>query len=140
VTGVVERHPRSGTDVLTSVALDFSPGQAVGLCSTQMVAAQRVVIYGSRGRIDVEIPFNAPPDRPCRVFVDDGSSLGGPWKETIELPTCNQYTVQGDLFSRAVRGLGPLPYPLEDSVQNMRVIDAVFRAAESGRWEGIPNP
>jgi predicted dehydrogenase len=135
VAGAVERDPRSGTDVLTSLMMDFAPGQAIGICSTQLVPAQRVVIYGSRGRIDVEVPFNAPPDRPCRVFVDDGTTLQGAWKETIELETCNQYTVQGDLFSRAVRGLGPLPYPLEDSVLNMRAIDAVFRAAKTGQWE-----
>jgi predicted dehydrogenase len=137
VAAVIERDARMGIDILTSLMLDFAPGQAAGTCSTQLVPAQRVIVYGSRGRIDVEIPFNAPPDRPCRLFVDDGSTLSGTWKETIELPTCNQYTVQGDLFSRAVRGQGPLPYPLEDSVLNMRVIDAVFKAAESGRWEEI---
>ena len=135
VAVLIERDDRGGTDILTSVLLDFAPGQATGFCSTQLVPAQRVLVFGTRGRIDVEIPFNAPPDRPCRVFVDDGSTLHGAWKETIELETCNQYTLQGDLFSRAVRGLGPLPYPLEDSVQNMRVIDALFKAAESGRWE-----
>ncbi len=137
VSGSLDRDPRSGTDIVTSVAFDFAPGQAVGLCSTQMVPAQRVIIYGSKGRIDVEIPFNAPPDKPCRVFVDDGSTLSGPWKDTIELPTTNQYTVQGDRFSRAVRGLEPLPYPLEDAIANMRVIDAVFRAAAAGTWETV---
>jgi predicted dehydrogenase len=136
VSAASERDPRFGTDILTSLMLDFAPGQASGTCSTQMVPAQRVHVFGSRGRIEVEIPFNAPPDRPCRVFVDDGSTLGAVG-QTIELETCNQYTVQGDLFSRAVRGLGPVPYPLEDSVLNMRVIDAVFRAAESGAWEEL---
>ena len=136
VSGALERDPRFGTDILTSLMLDFAPGQACGTCSTQLVPAQRVHVFGSRGRIEVEIPFNAPPDRPCRLFVDDGSTLGAVG-ETIELPTCNQYTVQGDLFSRAVRGLGPLPYPLEDSILNMRVIDAVFEAAESGKWVGL---
>jgi predicted dehydrogenase len=137
VAAAMERDPRFGTDVLTTMAMDFAPGLTTGICSTQMVPSQRVHVFGSRGRIDVEIPFNAPPDRPCRVFVDDGSTLSGPWQHTIELETCNQYTVQGDLFSRAVRGLGPVPYPLEDSVQNMRVIDAVFKAAETGRWEDL---
>ena len=137
VSGAIERDARSGTDILTSLAMDFGPGQAIGVCSTRMVPAQRVLVYGTRGRIDVEIPFNAPIDRPCRLFVDDGSTLGGPWQQTIELETCNQYTVQGDLFSRAVRGLSPVPYPLEDSVLNMRVIDAVFRAAKSGGWETL---
>lgn len=134
VAGSMDRDPRSGTDIVTSLALDFAPGQASGVCSTQMVAAQRVNVFGTRGRIEVEIPFNAPPDRPNRLFVDDGSTPGRP-QETIELPVCNQYTVQGDLFSQAVRGLLPQPYPLEDSILNMRVIDAVFRAAEAGRWE-----
>ena len=135
VSGGIEREPRSGTDILTSIVLDFAPGQAIGVCSTQLVPAQRVIVYGTRGRIDVEIPFNAPADRPCRLFVDDGSTLGGVWQQAIELDTCNQYTRQGDLFSRAVLGLEPVPYPLEDSVLNMRVIDAVFRAAESGKWQ-----
>ena len=134
VAATVERDPRSGTDIVTSLALDFAPGQATGVCSTQMVPSQRVNVFGTRGRIEVEIPFNAPPDRPNRLFVDDGSTLGQP-QEIIELPVCNQYTVQGDLFSQAVRGLIPLPYPLEDSILNMKVIDAAFRAADSGRWE-----
>jgi predicted dehydrogenase len=135
VAGAIERDPRSGVDILTSLLMDFSPGQAAGVCSTQLVPSQRVIMFGTHGRVEIEIPFNAPPDRPNRVFVDDGSTLGGPPQETITLETCNQYTLQGDLFSRTVRGLGPLPYPLEDSIANMRVIDAVFRAAESGRWE-----
>ena len=134
VSGSMDRDPRSGTDIVTTLALDFDPGQASGVCSTQMVAAQRVNVFGTRGRIEVEIPFNAPSDRPNRLFIDDGSALGQP-QETIELPVSNQYTVQGDLFSQAVRGLGPVPYPLEDSVLNMQVIDAVFRATESRRWE-----
>ena len=133
--GVMERDPRSGTDILTTVMLDFAPGQASGFCSTQLVPAQRVQVFGVKGRIDVEIPFNAPPTKPCRVFVDDGLPPGSAPSETIEIETCNQYTVQGDLFSRAVRGKGPVPYPLEDSVLNMRVIDAIVRSVESGRWE-----
>jgi predicted dehydrogenase len=136
VAAVIERDARFGVDILTSLLMDFAPGQAAGVCSMQLVPSQRMIMFGTRGRVEIEIPFNAPPDRPCLVFVDDGSTLGGPMKETLTLDTCNQYTIQGDLFSRAVRGLAPLPYPLEDSIANMRVIDAVFRAAESERWEG----
>ena len=104
VSGSLDRDPRSGTDIVTSVAFDFAPGQAVGLCSTQMVPAQRVIIYGSKGRIDVEIPFNAPPDKPCRVFVDDGSTLSGPWKDTIELT--DDQSVHGAGRSFLSRGPG----------------------------------
>jgi predicted dehydrogenase len=99
------------------------------------VPYQRVQVIGTRGRIDVEIPFNAPPDRPCRVFLDDGSDLTGAGMETIAFETCDQYTIQGDLFSRAILDGTPVPIPLEDALGNARAIAAVFRSAESGRWE-----
>jgi predicted dehydrogenase len=133
--GLAERDPEMGTDRLASVLLDFPSGQAVFTCSTQLVPYQRVQFFGTRGRIEVEIPFNAPADRPTRIFIDDGSDLLGSGVEVREFGTCDQYTIQGDLFSRAVREGGEQPIPLEDAVKNMAVIDAVFRSAESGRWE-----
>jgi len=135
VMGLVERDEATGTDTLTSMMLDFPSGHAVGSCSTRTVPYQRVQIFGTTGRVEVEIPFNAPPDRPCRVFVDDGRDLFGGGIETIALDTCDQYTVQGDLFSRAVLENTEVPYPLEISLQNMRLIEAVFRSARSGQWE-----
>jgi predicted dehydrogenase len=135
VMGLVERDPDMGVDRVASILLDFDPGQAAATCSTQAVAYQRVQIVGTTGRIEIEIPFNAPADRPCRLFVDDGRDLFGGGIETITLPTVNQYTVQGDLFSEAVRRGGPVAYPLEDTIANRRAIDAVFRSAERGRWE-----
>jgi predicted dehydrogenase len=101
------------------------------------VPYQRVQLFGHRGRLEVEIPFNAPPDRPCRIFVDDGRDVFGGGMETIALETCDQYTIQGDLFARAVRGDGAVAYPLEMTVQNMRLIEAVFRSAERGEWETV---
>jgi predicted dehydrogenase len=90
--------------------------------------------HGTRGRVEVEIPFNSPDDRPTRLLVFDNSNAAGV-AEVIELPPCDQYTIQGDLFSRAVREGGDTPLPLEDSVKNMAVIEAIFRSADSGRWE-----
>jgi predicted dehydrogenase len=133
--GLVERDPAMGTDRLTSAILDFPSGRATFTCSTQLVPYQRMLFFGTRGRIEVEIPFNAPNDRPARVFVDDGSDIFGSGVEVVEFATCDQYTIQGDLFSRAVREGTEQPIPLEDAVKNMAVIDAVFRSAESGRWE-----
>ena len=98
---------------------------------------QRVQMFGTRGRIEVEIPFNAPPDRPCRIFVDDGRDLFGGGTEIIELPVVDQYTVQAEQFARAIRGTGAVPVPLEDAVANMEVIDALFRSAETGQWEVV---
>ena len=134
---LVDRDPAMQVDRLASILLDFDKGQAVGTCSTQAVAYQRVHVVGTTGRIEIEIPFNAPPDRPCRIFVDDGRTLSGEGRETIEMPIVDQYTVQGDLFSAAVLENGPVVYPLEDSVANMRAIEAVFRSEETGQWATV---
>ncbi len=134
VIGLVERDPEMKIDRLTSAILDFPSGQATFTCSTQLVFYQRAQFYGTSGRIEIRIPFNAPPDRPCEIYVDDGSDLEGGGVETIALPVCDQYAIQGDDFSRALREATPPATPLEDAVQNMRVIEAIFRSAESGRW------
>ncbi len=135
VMGLLERDPDMHIDRLGSAILDFPSGQAVFTCSTQLVAYQRMQFFGTRGRIEIEIPFNAPPDRPCRLFVDDGSDLFGAGIQTETFPVCDQYTIQGDLFSRAIRGEGEVPVPIQDAVRNMAVIDALFRSAESNQWE-----
>ena len=135
VFGVTVEDPEMRTDVVTSGVLDFPAGQSVFTCSTQAVPYQRVQIFGTAGRIEVEIPFNAPPDRPCRIFVDPGTDLSGRTAEIVEFPVCDQHAIQGDLFSQSVREGTRLPVPLEGSVQNMAVIDAIFRSGKSGRWE-----
>ena len=132
---VVERDSEFKIDRLASVILDFPSGQAIFTCSTQLVAYQRMQFLGTRGRIEIEIPFNAPTDRPCRIFVDDGRDVFGGGVSTETLSTCDQYTIQGDAFSRAIRGDGDVPVSIEDAIGNMAVIEAVFRSAETGRWE-----
>ena len=130
----VNRDAGSRVDTLTSLTLDFPGGHAIGTCSTRLVPYQRVQIFGTKGRLEIEIPFNAPPDRPCRIFVDDGRDLFGGGVERIEIPTCDQYTIQGDLFSKAIQEDGPVTYPLERTLQNMRIIEAAFRSGEAGAW------
>jgi predicted dehydrogenase len=132
---LVERDPEMQIDRLASGLLDFPSGQSAFICGTQLVPYQRMQLFGTTGRIEIEIPFNAPPDRPCRIFVDDGSDLFGAGIHTETFPICDQYTIQGDLFSQAIRGEGQVPVPLEDAIRNMAVIDALFRSAESGGWE-----
>ena len=135
VSGKLERDPEWGTDRLASAILDFPSGQATFTCSTQMVPYQRMQFLGTKGRIEIEIPFNAPNDRPGRIFVDDGGNIFGDDISTESFPTCDQYTIQGDVFSRAIRENREVPVPLEDAIKNMAVIEAVFRSAESGIWE-----
>jgi len=150
VSALIDRDPEMEIDHLTSFIMDFATDNlaggdsstakrtgrhSIGTCSTQAAPYQRVQIVGTRGRIEIEVPFNAPPNRPCRIFVDDGSSLFGKGVEVVEFPVCNQYTIQGDLFSKAIRGDGEQAVSVEDSIENMEVIEAVFRSAKSGAWE-----
>jgi predicted dehydrogenase len=135
VLAAIERDPRLGVDRLTSAIMEFPDGHATFTCSMQLVPFQRMQVMGTKARVEVEIPFNASPDRGCRLLVDDGSDLFGGGVETIELPVVDQYALQARLFSAAVRGRGEVPVPLEDAVRNMAVIDALFRSAETGGWE-----
>ena len=135
VMGLIERDPEWGIDRLTSAILEFAGGHATFTCSTQIVPYQRIHFFGTSGRIEIEIPFNAPPDRPCRIFIDDGKQLGNLGVQIEELPTTDQYTAQGEAFSAAIRSGEALEFPLENAIDGMRIIDAVFRSAETSRWE-----
>ena len=135
VAGLLERDPDFRTDRLASAILEFPSGQATFMSSTQLVPYQRMHFLGTKGRIEIEIPFNAPNDRPCRIFMDDGRDVFGSGTSTETIARCDQYTIQGDAFSRAIRGDGEVPVSLEDAVRNMAVIEAIFRSAETGRWE-----
>ena len=136
VTGLFDRDPAMRTDRMMSGLAAFPGDRHLAFtCATQLVPCQSVQIIGTKGRIHVEIPFNAPTDVPTRLVVDDGRDLSGGGRETIEVSIADQYTLQGDAFSRAVRGEGPLAWGIEDAVLNMRVIDAFFRSGLSDRWE-----
>ena len=138
VIALIERDPEMNIDRLASAILEYDAGQASFVCSTQLVPYQRMQVFGAAGRIEVEIPFNAPPDRPCRILVDDGSSApstSSAITETFEV--VDQYTAQGDDFSLAIRRGEPLEFPLENAVHNMSILDALFRSVESGRWENV---
>ena len=136
VVGCIDRDPQMHTDRLTSAILEFQGGQAIFTCSTQMVPYQRVQFLGTKGRIEIEIPFNAPMDRPTRIFIDGGDLFGAD-RITEEFPTNDQYTLQGDQFSKAILEDTEVPVPLEEAIRNMKVMEAIFRSAESGLWETI---
>jgi len=123
VVARLDRDPEYRTDRLSSAILEFPSGHCVFTSSTQLVSYQRVQILGTKGRMEIEIPFNAPADRACRLWVDG---------VVEEFAVCNQYTLQGDLFSRAIRGDGDVPVPLEDALGNMAAIDAIFESAKTG--------
>ena len=132
VVGTLEHDPRFGVDRLTSGLLEFEAGTSIFTCATQLVPHQRVNIYGTRGRIEIEIPFNAPTDRPCRAWLDVDGTI-----EELHFETCDQYGIQADLFSRAILEDLPVPTPISDAVANMRVIDALVKSGQRNNWEGL---
>jgi predicted dehydrogenase len=105
--------------------------------STQCTPYQRVHLCGTKGRIEIQIPVNAPQGAKTSLFIDDGSSLAGAGIRTETVPESDQYMLQGDAFSRAVRGEISLPYGIEDAIHGMRVIDALFRSETTQRWEAV---
>jgi len=128
VLGLIERDAANGTDTLTSAVLDFPNGHSTFTCSTRLAPYQRMIFTGTEGRIEVLIPFNAPNDRPTQILLND---------ETIEFPVCDQYEIQGSLFSQAIRENREQPIPLADAINNMAVIEAVFRSAATSQWEVV---
>ena len=137
VLALMAHDPAFKVDTTTSMILDYPSGQAVGTCSMRAVPYQRVQMFGSRRRLEIEIPFNAPPDRACRLWIDDGRDLTR-WRLAGD--------VRGRLRSVPHSGRRVLardsrrtdvPYPLESSLQNMRIIDALVRSSDTGAWETI---
>ena len=57
--------------------------------------------------------------------------------EEIVFDICDQYGIQGDLFSRAVMDNTDVPTPISDAVGNMKVIEAILKAAETNQWEAV---
>ncbi len=132
VFGRIEYDPDFGIDRLTSGVLDFEASTSTFTCATQLTPYQRVNVFGTRGRIEIEIPFNAPPDRPCRIWhqTDDGI-------KEITFETCDQYTIQGDLFSQAILNDTDVPTPLSDAVANMQTLEAILASATTGVWQTL---
>ncbi len=128
VFGVMDRDPVFKVDRLTSGVLEFGQGVSTFTRGTQLPPHQRVKIFGAEGWIEIEIPFNAPPDKPCKAWLRRGDGV-----EEIVFERCDQYTLQGDAFSRALLDNEDVPTPLEDAAANMRVIDALIEAAGAGR-------
>ncbi len=136
---LVDRDPQLGTDRLTSALLDFGSGRQVAFTvSTQSARFQRVQVVGTRGRIELFIPFNAVRGSEMRLAVDDGGQLDGSGITVETLPACDQYRLQVEAFSRRVRdAAGPQADGVDDAVAQARVMDALWLSERTGRWEPV---
>ena len=134
VLGEVHFDSDFGVDTLSSAVLKFEGGTSTFTCGTQLAPYQRVNIFGATGRIEIEIPFNAPPDRPCRLWLQPGGQSDMKIEEIL-FDVCDQYTLQADAFGRAILDDTPVPTPLADAVANMRVIERILASAETRSWQ-----
>jgi predicted dehydrogenase len=135
---LIDRDPKLGTDRLTSGIIDFGDGRQLAFsCSTQLIRYQHVQIFGTSGRIEVPVSLNAPQGGATSIFIDATGAADESGITEEELPACDQYTLQGDMAAQIFLGEMQAPYPIEDAVLNMRVIDALYRSAETESWERV---
>lgn len=132
VLGLADFDPKFGTDRLASGILDFGRGTGTFTCATQLTPYQRTNILGTAGRIEIELPCNAPPDKPTRLWHWRGAEV-----TELTFPICDQYTLQADAFARAVLDNTPVPTPLADAVGNMRAIEGVLASARGSAWVNL---
>jgi len=138
VVALVDRDPALGTDRTTSALLDFGDGRQLGFTvSTQSCPFQRVQVVGTRGRLELRIPFNAPRGGAMSIAIDEGGSLDGSGIRTETLPAADQYQLEAEAFSRLLRGEAGPHWGLGDAIAQLRVIDALWRSERSERWESV---
>jgi len=136
VMALMERHPDYGTDMITSAILEFPSCHVSFHCSTLLVPYQVMSFFGDQKKLDIEIPFNAPNDQPCRVRINDGMPawFSGHDEEIVEYPVCDQYGIQGDQFSLAILKDNEVPVPLENALYNTAIVNALFESASRQSW------
>jgi len=137
VATTMERDGDAGVDLMTSAVLRFPHGQATFTCGMQLAPQQRAQLLGNKGHIDIPHAWNPPSDRPSVLVLETSDRLEVTQAETIDFAAVNQYTILAQLFARAAQTGGPGPIPLEDTIKNMAVLDALRRSAASGRWETV---
>ncbi|WP_248305109.1 Gfo/Idh/MocA family oxidoreductase [Devosia sp. 1566] len=138
VVSLVERDPQFGTDRLASVLMDFGGGRQLNfICSTQLTGEQSVQVLGTKAKLEIIIPYNAPANERTAITVDTGAPFDGSLARREILPACDQYTEQAEAFALAVLGEQPLPWGVEDAISSMKVLDAIFASEKSGGWATV---
>jgi predicted dehydrogenase len=136
VMALIDRDPDFHTDRTTSALLDFGDGRHLTFtASTQAAEYQRVNILGTKARLEILIPYNAPLGGATRLYIDNGKKLGDETAKPIKIDKAHQYQLEAESFSRAIRGKETLAYGVDDAILQMRVIDALLRSEKSGHWE-----
>jgi len=129
IHAVVRRDAALGVDVTAAGVLEFGDRLASFGASLRAEADQRVVVYGSEGRLVLERPISPPPDEPSRLLLYRGATMPpGEPTEVLPFPPADMYTLQAEAFAAAVLDGAPVPLPMPDSIANMEVIERVLAA------------
>jgi len=123
VFGSIEYHKEFKVDSVATAILKFKEGTCSFFSSIQIEERQQAQIFGTEGEIEFEIPFNPIADKPSKIFLHQNNKT----KEIVFEP-CDQYTIQADLFSRAIIEKTEVPTPLQDAVNNMKVIEKIIES------------
>jgi predicted dehydrogenase len=138
VVALLDRDPTFRTDRLASVIVDFGGGKQLSfVCSTQLVGHQSIEVLGTLARVEIVIPFNAPADQSTAVLIDKGLAFDGSLARREIMPPCDQYTMQVEAFALSILKNEPFPFGVQDAIQNMRILDAIFGSEKSGGWVQI---
>jgi predicted dehydrogenase len=133
VTASLIRDPVFKTDILNSAILDYGDGRASTFTiSTQMFPYQRVTAFGTNGNLTVDVPFNMFADIPGKLTISTSVA-----KREVETEIADQYLLEFDAFAQALIEKTDVPTPISDALANMAVLDALFAAAASGKWEAV---
>ncbi len=128
IAAIIDYHPEFKVDVLASGILEFDQGTSIFFSSTQLADNQQLQIFGTKGNIKMELPFNPSIDLPAKIWLEKEGKV-----ETITLDICNQYTIQADLFALAIINNAPVPTPLEDAIYNMIIIEKMKESNKKGQ-------
>ena len=135
LVSLVDMDPTFGTDRIASALVDFGEGRRLDFTvSTQVVPYQSIQAFGSKGRLEIIIPFNAPQGEATTIIVDDGASLDRSLARRETIAPSDQYAEQAEAMALAILGGEALPYGIEDAITNMRILDAVFASARTSAW------
>ena len=115
----------SGTDWVFTASLRF-PGDVLGVfdCGTAMTERDELEAVGSEGSLFLDDPWH------CRRPVIEIRRNDG--VERVELEPEDSYGLELENLSDAIRGEGALLLGRDDAVAQARVIDGLFRSAQSG--------
>lgn len=122
-----------GVDTSLVGTLEF-PNGVLGVidCSFQVGTSmqQKLEVSGTGGLIRVAQPFRMS-EEDTTIIVDKADKAGT--VEQVQVPGGQEYQFMVEHFADAVLNDTALSYTLEDSLANMRVLDALIESARTGR-------